>query len=306
MLSRNSRMMTAPIRCAGIRQEISIQRPIEARMDPEEDQLFEVARRQLLLARGFDLSGYSRSFVLRAIKKRIARTKSRDFPAYTSLLRRDDAEVGELVSALSINVTDFFRDKGAFEAFSAKVIRPMLVAKNTPIGGIIRIWSAGCATGQEPYTLAICLEEAVRCIEGENRTIASVLGTDISQPAIDAARKGVYSLEQVKGVPERFLREYFAKTDEGYEVSEALRRRVRFSRNNLLSSPVSTHFDAVVCRNVVIYFARPMHDRVLMTLHGSLRVGGYLMIGRTETLMGLPRDMFESVDADNRIYRKIA
>lgn len=275
-------------------------------MDQSEEQFFELVARHMARSRGIDLMGYSPSFVMRAVKKRMGRSKSRDYLAYLALLRRSEEETDAFVGSLSINVTEFFRDKGAFETFSSKVIRPLLLEKNTPVGGILRIWSAGCATGQETYTLSMCIEEEVRKIEGELRTVISVLGTDLSESAIDYARSGVYTLEQLKGVSDRRLRQHFVKVDGGYQVSDAVRRRVRFNTGNLLAAPVGTHFDAVVCRNVLIYFSRPFHDTVLMNLHGSLRLGGYLMIGKTETLMGLKKNLFETVDSDCRIYRRVA
>ncbi len=274
-------------------------------MDQAEDQFLELVARHLARSRGIDLMGYSNSFVLRAVKKRMGRTKSRDYLAYLSLLRRSDEETGALVGSLSINVTEFFRDKGAFETFAAKVVRTLLAEKNTPVGGILRIWSAGCATGQETYTLSMCVEEEVRRLEGDIRMVISILGTDLSESAIAYARDGKYKPEELKGVSDRRLKQFFVKVDGGYQVCDAVRRRVRFNTGNLLAKPEGTHFDAVVCRNVLIYFSRPFHDNVLMNLHGALRMGGYLMIGKTETLMGLKRNLFETVDSDCRIYRKM-
>jgi len=273
-------------------------------MDQSEEQFFELVARHLARSRGIDLMGYSSSFVMRAVKKRMGRTRSRDNLTYLALLRRSEEETAAFVGSLSINVTEFFRDKGSFETFSSKVVRPLLAEKNTPVGGILRIWSAGCATGQETYTLSMCIEEEVRRLEGELKTVTSVIGTDLSDSAVAYARDGIYKPEELKGISDRRLRQYFVKVDGGYQVCEAVRRRVRFGTGNLLAKPEGTHFDAVVCRNVLIYFSRPFHDTVLMNLHGALRAGGYLMIGKTETLMGIKRDLFETVDSDCRIYRK--
>jgi len=273
-------------------------------MESPEEQVFKAVRERLVEARGVDLSGYSRSFVMRAIRKRMGRSGTKDYTAYTSLLHRSEDETNELVAALSINVTEFFRDKGAFEAFSAKVIRHLLAAKMSSPGSILRIWSAGCASGQEPYTLAICVEEEVRRI-GECDVLATILGTDLSTDALSKARAGRYPAEQLKNMPERFRKEYFTENEGVYQVSEVLRRRVRFVRESLLDPPGSRFFDAVVCRNVLIYFSRPTHDVVVMNLHQALRPEGFLMLGRTETLMGAPRSCFENIDPENRIFRKI-
>lgn len=208
-----------------------------------------------------------------------------------------------MVSALSINVTDFFRDEGAFDALSEKVIRPVVRSK-VGTGGIVRVWSAGCATGQELYTLAMCLEQELRRIGNVENIIGTVTGGDLSKTALAFARKGMYTKEQVKNVPLRFLREYFDEIDGKYSVGDVLRRRVRFVNENLLDEPKSRFFDIVVCRNVLIYFSRAMHDQVVMNLHKALRPKGYLMLGRTESLVGTPRHYYELIDAENRIFRK--
>ena len=275
-------------------------------MQLPEEELFNQVKRHLLKTRGVDLSGYSSSFVGRAIRKRIARADIPDYVGYVKLLMRSDTETNELLSALSINVTEFFRDKGAFESFQAKVFRPLLESKIKGGGGILRIWSAGCATGQETYTLAICLAEEVRRYRGLTLPMMSLLGTDISAHALAKAKKGVYTEEEVRGVPDKYLAEYFEKKEDKYEVIEELKKRTRFAKENLLVPPGSKFFDAVVCRNVLIYFSRPMHDTVMHHLHDALRVDGYLMMGRTEALVGLLRGKFEVIDQENRILKKLA
>jgi chemotaxis methyl-accepting protein methylase len=274
-------------------------------MDTAEEAVIVGVKNHLLASRSLDLTGYSHSFVLRCIKRRMGKAGISDYSEYVTRLRKNETETNEFVLALSINVTEFFRDEGVFEAFSTKVIRPILAAKNNIPGGIFRIWSAGCATGQETYTLAICLEEELKRYAGNNNALVSVVGTDLSVSALSKARAGLFTAEQMKGVPDRFRLGYFAKVGDDYQVSEAIRRRVRFLKEDLLKEPSSKYFDAVVCRNVLIYFSRPMHDQVLMNLCKALRLDGYLMLGKTETMMGSPREYFETVDPENRIFRRI-
>ena len=169
----------------------------------------------------------------------------------------------------------------------------------------MRIWSAGCATGQEAYSLAICLAEEMKEIEPSSRPLASVLGTDISEAALLKANLGVYHRDEVRGIPEKLLNTYFIKRTDGYEAAPQMAKYVRFARENLLEKPSSKYFDAIVCRNVLIYFNRKMHEAVVGHLYDALRRGGYLMLGRTETLMGAPRSSFEVVDLENRILRKL-
>lgn len=273
-------------------------------MASEEEQYFAQVQRHLLKSRGVDLSSYSPSFVMRAIKKRVGRSESDSYAAYIKLLIRSEEETNELLNALSINVTEFFRDRGAFEAFQAKAIRPLLEQKIGSPGGILRIWSAGCATGQEAYTLGMCLLEEFKKFGEVPPPMMSVVGTDISRPALAKAKKGIFTADEVKGIPVRLLSEYLRPVDGRYEVLEVLRKRVRFHIENLLDPPSSKFFDAIVCRNVLIYFSRPTHEIVLRNLYEALRVDGYLMLGRTETLVGDMRSRYEVVDHENRILRK--
>lgn len=274
-------------------------------MDEPEDLFTAQVKRHLLRSRGVDMAGYSPSFVLRAIRKRIGRADVDSQAAYVKLLIRSEEETSELLNALSINVTEFFRDRGAFETFSAKAIRPLLDYKTSSGGGILRIWSAGCATGQETYTIAMCLAEELSKAGMAELPIMSITGTDISRAAVAKAKKGIYTEQEVASVPDRFLKKYFIKKGGDYEVSDALGKGVRFHLENLLDKPGSRFFDAIVCRNVLIYFSRPMHETVMENLHDSLRLGGYLMIGRTEALIGQMRSKFEVVDQENRILRKV-
>jgi len=270
----------------------------------EDDEAYDLIRRHLLRSRGFDISGYSRAFLDRSIRKRVGRTDSRGTVEYVGLLGRSDEEVNELISCLSVNVTDFFRDPDAFDALSALVLRP-LIARKTELGwSALRIWSAGCATGQETYSLAMCVLEEMRKSEAKKDLVVRIIGTDLSKAALDFARSGVYGQNGVKGIPRRLLSEYFEICKAGYEASNALKRIIRFGSGNLLDRPTGKFFDLIVCRNVVIYFSRPMHDKVIDNFHQALRPGGFLMLGRTETLMGSRRQLFEGIDHENRIFRK--
>jgi len=272
-------------------------------MDLTEDEFTTQVMKHLFRSRGVDLSGYSQSFVLRCIRRRVSRSGHHTYPGYLKHLTKSEEETNELLNALSINVTEFFRDRHAWEAFVKLVLRPMVQYKMTG-GGILRMWSAGCATGQETYTMAICAAEELEGIPEEKRPMVTVLGTDISQQALVKAKAGVYTREQVRGISDRFLSKYFVQVEDGFAAKDLLKRRVRYVRENLLDTPTLKYFDILVCRNVMIYFSRKMHDVVARNLFESLRQGGYLMLGKTETLLGAPRDSFVVVDLENRILRK--
>jgi two-component system CheB/CheR fusion protein len=275
-------------------------------MMPDTDsKLLESVRIHLLKARGLDVRGYSQAFIMRSVRKRLGRTGCETLAAYVDLLRSSEEETNEFLNVLSINVTEFFRDEGVFEAVSREILRPLLRSK-AGSGGIVRIWSAGCATGQEAYTIALCLDQELRRLDDASNILASVTGSDLSSNALAFARKGIYTADHVKRVPAHLLAQYFSKVDGQYAVNEELKRRVRFMKENLLDEPHQKFFDLIVCRNVLIYFSRPSHDQVVMNLHKALRPDGYLVLGRTESMVGSPRLHFELIDAENRIFRKAA
>ncbi len=272
-------------------------------MDISEEEFVTFVMRHLFRARGIDLSGYAQSFVMRSIRKRIGRSGATDYSGYLRLLTHSEQETSELLGVLSINVTEFFRDRGAFEGLSSKVLRPLLEQKLRE-GGVLRIWSAGCATGQETYTIAICVAEEIKRLQCLSSPVVGIQGTDISAKAVAKAKSGLYTKAEMKGLNEKHVNHYFQKSGDNYEVCQPLRKGVRFAVENLLEPPSGKFYDAIVCRNVMIYFSRKMHDVVTMHLFESLRGGGYLMLGRTETLMGAPRSSFEVIDLENRILRK--
>ena len=273
-------------------------------MEADEEKSYDLIRRHLLKTRGFDISGYSRSFLGRAVRKRVGRSGCRHALDYVALLRKSEDEMNELIAALSVNVTDFFRDSGAFEALTERVIGPLASLKIELGWSTLRIWSAGCATGQETYTIAICVAEELKKSEQGGDLVVRIHGTDLSKAALNVAARGIYSEAQVKGIPKEILSEHFILDDSGYQVSPGIRRMTRFTQGNLLDCPGQKFVDLIVCRNVVIYFSRPMHDVLVKNFYTALRPGGYLMLGKTETLMGSPRRLFDVVDHENRIFRK--
>ena len=273
-------------------------------MEFESDETYNLIRRHLLNARGFDISGYSRSFLNRSVRKRAGRLGCQSGMEYIGQLRKDEEEVNELIAALSVNVTDFFRDADAFTALSKHVLQPLVETKIQLGWSALRIWSAGCATGQETYSIAICVAEELKKADPERHLVVRIVGTDLSSSALQIARTGVYAKERLRGVSRRLLKEYFSASESGYEVTPELRRMTKFSKGNLLDRPTGKFLDVIVCRNVIIYFSRVVHDQVIDNFVRALRPGGYLMLGRTETLMGPRRQLFEAVDHENRIFRK--
>lgn len=206
-----------------------------------------------------------------------------DVPALIAALRRRDNDelLDEIVDAMTTNETFFFRDRAPFRLFSEEIL-PYLVAERASRREI-RIWSAACSTGQEPYSLAILLDQAASKLAGWR---VSVNATDISRAAIEAAREGLFNqFEAQRGMPANVLLRYFEREGTDWRISEELRSKIRFARRNLLE-PFDgiSQCDVIFCRNVLIYFDRETRRDVLSRLAKILRPDGFLVLGATESI----------------------
>ena len=206
---------------------------------------------------------------------------------YYHFLRYDpfaSQEMRQLIDAVAVNETWFFRETGPFEAWR-EVVLPELVKRSSRI----RLWSAGCSTGEEPYTLAMTLLEAY---PGTAADKLEILATDISQKALETARAGVYDSYSIRHTEQRWLAKYFRPTSDGrQEVRENVRRLVRFGRSNLVDPALAGRvgaMDVILCRNVIIYFDADSRRAALANFHAALKPGGHLMLGHSESLAYTP------------------
>jgi chemotaxis protein methyltransferase CheR len=252
---------------------------------------------------GISLGEHKRQLVQGRLLRRLRALGLKNFESYCELLRRDPhGELGELASAISTNVTAYFRESHHFDLLSNELLPRWLAEKKN--GGRLRIWSAGCATGEEPYTLAIVLAEALEK-HGSN-VDAKILATDLSPQALETARKGVYAIERLEGVSVERRRRWFLRGEGEYDnyacVHPRLRELVSILPLNLLHDwPMRGPFDAIFCRNVVIYFDKPTKQRLFQRYAGLLPEGGYLFLGHSESMYGL-NDNFELMG--RTVYRK--
>ena len=254
---------------------------------------------------GIALSEQKRQLVQGRLLRRLRALGLQDFAAYCQLLRQDpQAELGELASAISTNVTAFFREMHHYDLLIEQLLPRWLEAKQG--GGRLRIWSAGCATGEEPYALAMVLAEALE--RSGSKVDARILATDLSPQALEHAQGGIYALERMEGVSDERRRRWFLR-GEGQHAGHAcvhprLRELVAIQPLNLLHDwPMRGPFDAIFCRNVVIYFDKPTKQRLFERYAGLLEAGGYLFLGHSESMHGLS-DAFELVG--RTVYRKRA
>lgn len=248
---------------------------------------------------GIDFSHYKASTVTRRIERRLALNRSLDLDMYAAQLRNDPRELNSLYEDLLIGVTRFFRDDAAFAVLESKVI-PELVQRSGP-DEQIRVWVTGCATGQEPYSIAMLLHEQ---LAKERRPLnLKILATDVHKTSLEVASAGVYSELQVSGISPERLQRFFTLKANGYHVSPALRESIVFAPHNLIRDAPFTKLDLVVCRNLLIYFQPHAQQTVLTLFHFCLKPGGFLFLGSSET-PGTLLDEFDTIDEHNKIYRK--
>ncbi len=239
---------------------------------------------------GINLHSGKKELVKDRLSGRLRMLGLSDFRQYTDYIRRDStgAELVTMLDALSTNLTSFFRDPGHFEYLVKKII-PRLIANAGKTGRSLRIWSAGCSSGEEPYSIAICLAEAIPDLQLWD---AKILATDISTAMLDRAKEGVYDAEQIKTVPFLSRSKYFqcvqSRPERLYCVNQNLRNLVHLTRLNLIDPwPMRGAFDAIFCRNVMIYFDKPTQQTLINRYSELLSSGGTLIIGHSESLTGI-------------------
>jgi len=222
---------------------------------------------------------------------------------YARLLDSDTGEYDRLLDALTINVTKLFRNWDVYASMAENVI-PVLWHRQTPS---IKVWSAGCSSGEEPYSLAV-LFHRYAAIQGMLAQLGrvDVLGTDIDRQSLAAAERGEFAEGDFADTPDDLRTRYFAP-EAPFTVVRAIREMVRFARRDLLTDPwpANGSFDLIVCRNVMIYFDRESQERLFDRFHEALAPDGFLVLGKVETLLGRARSRFLPVDARERIFRRL-
>lgn len=252
--------------------------------------------------RGFDLSQYRRPYLERRVSARMRHLDIRSYRQYVDFLDANPDEYAALINTLTINVTEFFRDQVVWDILQRRVIPDLLRAKARGRSRTIRVWSAACATGEEPYSIAMALMDALG--RDRDKFLLTVLGTDLDPVALKTAQKGVYDSEKLRRIPPNFQVRYTQQQRGHFEIAPEVRKVVRFSRANLFDGSPVRAIDILFCRNVFIYFDREQQAKVLQSFYRATARGGYLVLGRSEKLSPAAAEMFEAVDARERIYRR--
>jgi len=264
------------------------------------DESFETLLLFLLESRGFDFTGYKRSTLLRRVKHRMDQVGISSYPEYHEYLQQHQEEFSFLFNTILINVTSFFRDAAAWEYVAADVLPRMIAAKGAHEP--IRAWSAGCASGEEAYTLAMVLVEALGMSQFRERV--KVYATDVDEDALRKARQGSFVEKDLEDVPAGLREKYFETNGGRYLFRGDLRRTVIFGRHDLLQDAPISRIDLLVCRNTLMYFEAETQARILARLHYALDDRGFLLVGKAEML--LSRDsIFAPLDLKHRVFTKV-
>ena len=248
---------------------------------------------------GVDFSEYKLATVERRLARRMALRRTQDLQAYLALVQGDPQEARALYEDILIHVTSFFRDPAVFDTLASQILPAIL--KEKPDGAPIRVWVAGCSTGEEVYSLAISLLEL---LDGSSRSV-QIFGSDLSEPIIAKARAGLYSDASLRDVSDERRRRYFVKAERGYRINKAVRDLCVFVQHDLARDPPFSKLDLVSCRNVLIYFDQALQKRIIPSLHYALNQHGYLLLGHTESISGFSQ-LFSVVDKANKIFARTA
>ncbi len=267
----------------------------------DEEQIFEAILDYLRRTRGFDFSGYKRSSLKRRVKKHIHSRQIDTFSDYLDYLEVHPEEFVPLFNTILINVTDFFRDTAAWEYLKNEII-PRIISQKSGEDPI-RVWSAGCASGQEAYSLAILLAEALGVEQFRQRV--KIYATDVDQEALTQARHASYSAREVESLDPELRQQYFEVFPDRYVFRSDLRRTVIFGCHDLMQDAPISRLDLLVCRNTLMYFNAETQGRILARFHFALNHTGALFVGKAEMLL-THGNLFSPISLEYRIFNKVA
>ncbi len=262
------------------------------------DEAYAVIATILKQQQNFDLASYKSVNMKRRLAAYLRSCGCTDPLHYSAELADRAEEQKRLIAAMGIHVSHFFRNPSTFLALKSRIL-PELLRMSRRQNSKMRIWSVGCALGEEPYSVALLLKEMLQ--KGDQ---FAIVGTDLSPDALKRAKSGYYPLDRLKEVPPAMLDNYFSAQAQLYQINEEIRHLVQFFRHDIISEEIIYRADLILCRNLLIYFSRDKQQQVLELLAGALSPGGYLVLGRAETLAPDCRNLFICVDPAERIYRR--
>jgi len=279
---------------------------------------------KMYATKGWDFRRYRKSSIMRCVERRLALSR---LPSteYIERLDQQPLEFNTLFNHITIKVSEFFRDPEVFDRIEGEVLPLSLERLRSQDRNLIRVWSCGCARGEEVYSMAILLhrsnvipaqagiQNAARGLDSHFRgndgrsegLSLKIFATDIDEAAIDLARKGDYLRDSLAKITPSILSQFFRPTDTGYQVASFVRNLVTFGVHNMVSDIHLSHMDIILCRNLLIYFEKDLQEKVFEKLYYSLNKGGFLILGKSEVIPPLFREQFCVIARKEKIYQKI-
>jgi chemotaxis methyl-accepting protein methylase len=274
--------------------------PFSLPLEGDEEEL-EKLKRKIERDRGFNCAFYKDKCLRRRIAVRMRARGQQTFAGYSALLDHEPAEYDHLLDTLTINVTKFFRNLETWQAVETLVLPPLFAGRGT-----VRAWSAGSASGEEAYTLSILVREwAERNRRAADAERLRITGTDIDRRSLDTARRGAYPDLSLTETPAH-LREKWFSPGPPFQLRPEAQKGVSFTRRDLISEEPEGGQNLIMCRNVVIYFDREIQERLFKRFHDALVPGGFLVLGKVETLIGEARTLFRPLNNRERIFQRPA
>ncbi len=249
---------------------------------------------------GFDLDSYKDKCIQRRISLRVRISGCRTPEDYITLLKKDDVEIRKLVDALTINVTEFFRNHTTYAKLRDIALPGIFGTKKDD--KTIKIWSAGCASGEEPYSISIMLKRFFP--EELEKFNISLVATDVDEKILKKAGEGIYTRDKLAGVNPMLIEAFFDHEEGRYRLSDDIKKMVSFRREDIFREEMPGGNDLIICRNMLIYFSKEKQEWVLKEFWKNLNPGGFLILGRAEILIGESRKLFTTICPRERIYRK--
>lgn len=270
--------------------------------EPKDENNWEPLKKLITVKTSFNCYNYTDKFLRRRVWTRMYSLNLEKYVEYHKILEFQSGEKDMLLKELTIHVTNFFRNKEAFDAFVAETVMEVMNRKSQTKNHSLKIWSAGCSTGEEPFTIAMILLEILQMrIKDFN---ISILGTDYSPETIEKAKIGIYEEPQLKEAPPEYIGKYFEKIEDKYAIKPEVKNLVKFEVGDILSDNKPTNMDIIFCRNTVIYFTIEQKDKLYQDFYNNLNPSGFLVLGMTESLTGPAKEKFKVFNNSYRIYQK--
>jgi len=274
--------------------------PVQTQIFQEDEKGFTELKLIIKKKIGFNCEEYKPTHLKRRLAVRLRANRSKSYEEYADLLSKNADEEKYLTETLTVNVTELFRNPETFESFRTIALPELIRSKG--LNRTLKVWSAGCSNGEEPYSVAIMLNEYLG--SSLKKYNISIQATDIDDDSLKKAQAGIFQPKQLEKINKERLSRSFIKKDTSYQVIEELRKLVHVKHHDMISGLKMSGMDIIFCRNVTIYFEQNLQEKLYMDFYNALNDGGYFVMGKTESLVGPAAKLFKAVDLRERIYQK--